>query len=152
MLTPKQQELDPHWTRAPPADTCPFADFPTALHWVWHPLFMGRESPIFKIHLNSPYSWQQMLLQVHQLSATLLGLGFLVWNYSALGLKLLSPFFSIFHYLATVFFSSIFHNRVFQISFLLILHRIPESNNLDIKGGSHYTLACEEKHFWKGMF
>lgn len=69
-----------------------------------------------------------------------------------LGLKLLSPFFSIFHYLATVFFSSIFHNRVFQISFLLILHRIPESNNLDIKGGSHYTLACEEKHFWKGMF
>lgn len=44
-----------------------------------------------------------------------------------------------------VFFSSVFQNWFFLTSFLLILHRIPESNNRDIKGGSHYMLTCKKK-------
>lgn len=45
--------------------------------------------------------WQQMLRQVHQFSATLLGLGFLVWNYSVL----FSPYSTIWQWFFSLPFS-----------------------------------------------
>lgn len=141
LLTPKQQELDPQWTRAPPADTCPFADFPTALHWV-----------CILCSLEEKQQLQKSVWIFHVFTAKASS-GTSAFSYTfgswALGLKLLNYFFSPLHHLAMFFFPLQFQNWFF----LSILHRIPENNNLDIKWGSHYMLICGGKqHFWKCMF